>query len=117
MASLAVHYTLGTVSVALPPEKQMDSNLNRLKRLDLLSGFGAGVLGAGLALVFAQWFEPFAIPILLIGILTHGWAMFAKSKLESQAMMEQPKWTVVAEWVCWTMLVGLSAYVGYALLS
>lgn len=95
----------------------MDSNPNRLKRLDLLGGFGAGVLGAGLALIFAQWLEPFAVPALLIGILAHGWAMFAKSRLERQTMRGQPKWTVAAEWICWTMLVALSAYVGYALLS
>lgn len=95
----------------------MDSKPNRLKRLDLLGGFGAGVLGAGLALVFAHWLEPFAIPALLIGILTHGWAMFSKGKLEHQAMMGQPRWTVAAEWVCWAMLVALSAYVGYTLLS
>lgn len=95
----------------------MDPDQNRLKQLDLLGSFGAGVLGAGLALVFARWLEPFAIPALLIGVLTHGWAMFAKSSLERQAGMEQPRWTVAAEWSCWTMLIALSAYVGYTLLS
>ena len=94
----------------------MDSNQTRLKQLDLLGGLGAGILGAGLALVFAQWLEPFAIPALLVGILSHGWAMFAKSTLERQARMAQPRWAIAAEWVCWTMLVALTGYVAYTLL-
>lgn len=94
----------------------MDPYENRLKRLDLLGGLGAGVLGAGLALLFARWLEPFAIPALLIGIVAHGWSMLSKSNLERQAAIEQPKWAVGAELVCWVMLAVLFAYVGYALL-
>jgi hypothetical protein len=79
-------------------EKKVDSNPDRLKRLDLLGGFDAGVLGAGLALVFAQWLEPFPIPALLIGILPHGWAMFAESKLEHQTMMGSPSGLSLPNW-------------------
>ncbi len=94
----------------------MDPYENRLKRLDLLGGLGAGVLGAGLALLFARWLEPFAMPALLIGILAHGWAMFSKSNLERQAAIDLPRWAVGAELVCWVMLVALLTYVGYVLL-
>ncbi len=50
----------------------MDINYERTKRLDLLGGVGAGVLGAGIALLFASSLQPFAVPALLIGIVAHG---------------------------------------------
>lgn len=95
----------------------MDGSSNQTKRLDLLSGVGAGVLGAGIALLLAPWLRPFAVPALLIGILAHGWAMYAKGKLERQANIQQPKWAVIAEWLCWLMLTGLIVYVGVATVS
>ncbi len=94
----------------------MDPYENQLKRLDLLGGLGAGVLGAGVALLFARWLQPFAIPALLIGVVAHGWAMYRKSNLERQASIDRPKWAVGAELVCWVMLAVLFVYVGYALL-
>jgi hypothetical protein len=95
----------------------MDLNHDHVKRLDLLGGLGAGILGAGVALLFAQWLRPFAVQALLIGIVAHGWAMYAKSKLERQAKVAQPKWAVAAEWVCWLMLIGLILYVAITTLN
>lgn len=92
----------------------MESKRNRIKQLDILSGLGAGVLGAGLALLFASYLQRFAIPALLIGIAAHGWAMFAKSRLERQANIRLPEWAAWAERVCWLLLAGLVLYVGYA---
>lgn len=40
----------------------MDINYVRIKRLDLLGGVGAGMLGAGIALLFASSLQPFAVP-------------------------------------------------------
>jgi Mn2+/Fe2+ NRAMP family transporter len=88
----------------------VEKKQNRLKRLDLLSGLGAGVLGAGIALSFAYRLESYAVPILLVGLIAHGWAMFAKGRLERQAQIERPKWTVVAEWACWLLLAALGIY-------
>lgn len=95
----------------------MDPVQNRLKQLDLLGGIGAGVLGAGLALLFAKWLQPFAVPALLIGIAVHGWAMFAKHGLERKSNLEQPKWATVAEWTCWVMLAVLALYVSVSAIT
>jgi hypothetical protein len=95
----------------------MNLDQNRLKQLDLLGGLGAGVLGAGLALLFARRLEPFAVPALVIGIVAHGWAMYAKSRLEHQAGIGRLKWAVAAEWACWAMLAALLAYIGFDLLT
>ncbi len=89
----------------------MGGDPNRIKRLDLLGGVGAGILGAGISLLFAHWLQPFAIPALMVGVAAHGWAMYAKGTLERQAIVRRPKWSVAAEWLCWLMLAGLIAYV------
>lgn len=88
-------------------------NDNRIKRIELLGGLGAGILGAGLALLFAEYLEEFAVPALLFGIMSHGWAMFQKSRLERQEGASQPAWADAAEKVCWGMLGGLVFYVAY----
>ena len=89
----------------------MDTNQKRLKRLELLGGLGAGVLGAGIALVFARSLAPYALPLLVVGMLSHGWAMLAKRRLERQSHMAQPAWAAAAEWVCWLMIMCLMVYV------
>jgi hypothetical protein len=48
VASLDVHFSMGTVFVALPPREQLDSDRNRLKQLDLLGGVGLGSWALGL---------------------------------------------------------------------
>lgn len=89
----------------------MDTGQRRWKQLELLSGLGAGILGAGMALMLVQWLQPFALPLLMVGIVSHGWAMLAKKRVERQANMQQPTWAKVAEWACWVMIVGMIAYV------
>ncbi|OWW22629.1 hypothetical protein AYR66_27140 [Noviherbaspirillum denitrificans] len=88
---------------------------DKIKRLELLGGIGAGVLGAGLALLFATYLQQFAIPALLLGVVSHGWAMFQKTRLERQEGLYQPAWADAAEKACWLMLVSLVLYVGYTL--
>lgn len=91
-------------------------NENKIKRLELLGGLGAGILGAGLALLFAKYLQEFAIPALLLGIVSHGWAMFQKSRLERLEGLIQPAWADAAEKACWVMLAALVLYVGYNIL-
>ena len=92
-------------------------NQERIKRLELLGGFGAGILSAGLALLFAKWLEPYAVPALLLGIVTHGWAMFQKSRAERDAGAVQPAWSIVAEWICWALLAVLVTYIAVRVLA
>lgn len=82
------------------------------RQLDLLGGLGAGVLGAGIALLFADALQGYAVPALVIGMAAHGWAMFAKSRLERQANVELPGWAKAAQWACWLLLASLTLYVG-----
>lgn len=95
----------------------MDTSQKRLKQLELLGGLGAGILGAGIALVLVRWIQLYALPILMVGLVSHGWAMWAKSRLERQVNIPQPAWALVAEWICWLMIAGLIIYVVVVMLG
>jgi len=85
-------------------------NADRLKKAELLSSAGAGVLGAGIALLLRQFLEPYAVAILVVGLLMHGWGMYAKRSLENETEL-RARWQVVAYWGCWVALLALVAYI------
>ena len=68
------------------------NHLGRIKRAEVLSSVGAGVLGGGLALLLAQVLAPYAIPILLIGLLGHAFGMFLKHQLEQKGTAARIWW-------------------------
>jgi hypothetical protein len=93
------------------------ANLNhrRRKQADLMSALGAGVLGAGLGAMFANWLTAFAIAAVLIGIAIHGWGMFEKRRLEDISGEPRAAWEMVLYWSCWlvlALLVGSIIYRG-----
>lgn len=85
--------------------------VNRVNEAETLSAIGAGVLGAGLALLFAQWLQGFAIPVLLVGIAMHGWGMYEKHKLERGSGLARRKWEEAMYWSCWAALGALAIYI------
>ena len=74
------------------------------KRAELLSAVGAGVLGAGLALLIAELLAPYAVAILIVGLCAHAWGMFWKHRLESQASSVRLWWAELLYWSCWVAL-------------
>ncbi len=85
----------------------------RDKRIDLLGSLGAGFLGAGFALLFADALRGVAVPALLVGMAVHGGSMVAKGMAERAAGMVRPLWCLVMEWICWLLMAGLLAYVAW----
>lgn len=83
---------------------QQDS---RVKRAELLSSVGAGVLGAGLALLFVDALEPYKLIILILGLIAHAFGMLRKHQLENQESMARVGWAEAAYWLCWLGLAGL----------
>lgn len=81
------------------------------KRADLTSGVGAGVLGGGIALLLAQYLRAYAIPLLLVGVLLHGWGMFDRHRLDRQAGTDTLRWSEALYWVCWVALFALALYI------
>ena len=90
------------------------TNHERLKQLELLGGLGGAVLGGGVALLFAEWLRPFAVPALLTGVVAHAWAMYQKHRIErADSGTTPPAWETAAYWGCWLLLAALGLYIGF----
>lgn len=80
----------------------------RLKRAELLSSIGAGVLGAGIALLAPQLLAPYGLWLLAAGLVAHGSGMAIKHRLERGARQEAA-WERWLFWACWAVLGALAA--------
>lgn len=78
---------------------------------ELLGSIGAGVLGAGLALLFREWLGMLAVPLLVVGGIVHGLAMYEKHRLDASTGNSLPVWAQWTYWLCWVLLVALVVYV------
>lgn len=87
------------------------NHIARIKRAELLSSVGAGVLGGGLALLVPRVLAPYAVPILLIGLLGHAFGMFRKHQLEQRGTSIRIWWMEALYWLCWLILVVLLAII------
>jgi hypothetical protein len=87
----------------------MMTNLERseIRKAEILSTVGAGVLGAGLALLLHRWFAAVAIPLLILGAGVHGWAMFWRHRLESGHGVIRARWEQAVYWLCWAALAAI----------
>lgn len=83
----------------------------QLKRAETTSSIGAGVLGAGLALLVADRLAAHAIPILLVGLLMHVWGMYDKHRLEGRSGAARLWWGELLYWGCWAGSLALVVYV------
>ena len=84
----------------------------RLKRAEITSTLGAGILGAGIALLAANLLRSYAFPFVLIGLAMHAWGMFDKHRIESGTAIPRVWWAEALYWGCWAALVALGVYVG-----
>ena len=89
----------------------MHSEVSRQKRAELASSAGAGVLGVGLGALFAQWAAPFAVALLFLGVLLHGWGMVERHRLEAGSTL--PSWSKGLYWVCWVLLAILMIWIAF----
>lgn len=87
------------------------TQISRVKKAELLSSIGAGVLGAGIALLLANQLASYAVPILLLGLLSHAAGMFQKHGLEQQGEVVRVWWVEALYWFCWLGLAALLLFV------
>src|SRR5215218_7627007 len=85
-------------------------NVDHRARAELLGSVGAGVLGAGLALLFKEALATLAMPLLLVGGGMHALGMYQKHRLDAAGATLGPRWTTWAYWTCWLLLLGLVGY-------
>lgn len=87
------------------------THISRVKKAELLSSLGAGVLGAGIALLLPTQLAPYAIPILLLGLISHSAGMFQKHGLEQQGEVVRVWWAEALYWMCWLGLAALLVFI------
>jgi len=83
----------------------------RIKKAELLSSLGAGVLGAGTALLLSKFLAPYAVPILLLGLISHATGMSKKHGLEQQGQNVRVWWAEALYWFCWLALAALLVFI------
>ena len=81
-----------------------------LKRAETTASIGAGVLGAGIALLLPEFVRFYAVPIVALGLVMHAWGMYDKHRLETSAGAKEPWWAMALYWLCWLALVALFLY-------
>lgn len=86
---------------------------SHIKGAELVSGLGAIVLGAGLALVLPDSLRAWAVPLLVVGVAVHGLGMSLKYRFEAR---QGPPlwWERLLFWLCWAALAGIVAWLGVA---
>lgn len=87
------------------------THIARVKRADLLSSIGAGVLGAGIALLLPNQLAPYAIPILVLGLISHAVGMSQKHGLDQQGNIARVWWAEALYWLCWLALAALLVWI------
>jgi cation transport ATPase len=108
--------TTPTFTAHVPEPTAAASRLaSRIKLAELTGGIGAGVLGAGLALLLPVAAAAYATPILILGALMHGWGMLDKHRLERSAGASRPVWAEALYWGCWLALLALGSVVVFGL--
>lgn len=83
--------------------------MNRLKIAELTSGVGALVLGVGLGALFSTFVGDLAVVISITGLVLHAFGMWDKHRLEASSNTVTPWWVTTAYWVCWVLLVLVTA--------
>jgi hypothetical protein len=63
--------------------------------------------------LLAKALAPFAIALLVLGAMLHGWGMTSKHRLASSGGL--PAWSKVLYWACWAGLAALAAWIGFSL--
>jgi hypothetical protein len=85
-----------------------------LKAAELLSTLGAGVLGAGLALLWPRLADE-AWPLLALGLLAHATGMGLKHRL--QRGQAQPPWAPWLSSACWLALAALAVAIAWRIFT
>ena len=87
------------------------THIARIKKAELLSSLGAGVLGAGIALLLPNQLAPYTIPILLLGLISHAVVMSQKHGLEQKGELVRVWWAEALYWLCWLALAALLVWI------
>jgi hypothetical protein len=87
-----------------------------VKLAEVLSVVGAGVLGAGLALLAPEVLRPYVVWLIAVGVLVHGLGMTLKHRAE-RTQRAMPVWERALFIACWVVLAALALILAFAFIS
>jgi hypothetical protein len=88
-----------------------EHDIAQIKGAELLSSIGAGILGGGIALLLVSILERYAVPLLLLGLVSHTIGMIRKHSLEQRGNDTRVWWAEALYWLCWVLLAALLLYI------
>ncbi len=97
-------------------EAPVIATATRRKAAELLSATGAIALGIGIGLVLPAVGIATASLVIAIGILSRGWGMYEKNRIETLETEMLPRWHSLLYWGCWVGLAALAIYIAALLL-
>jgi hypothetical protein len=68
------------------------------------------VLGVGIGLLVPAVGIAIAWLAIALGVLSHGWGMYERHRLDLQAGAALPWWARLLYWLCWIGLAALAVY-------
>ncbi len=83
------------------------TNDSRLRQAELASTVGVGIIGFGIRVYLAYYFQPYALWTIVIGIALHGVAMYKKAEMKPMKL----RWAKWLYWLCWAIIIGLVIYI------
>jgi hypothetical protein len=93
-------------------EGRMHTQSSRERFAELTSSLGAGILGAGLGILFAPYLPGLSLPLLFLGGSMHAFGMWDMRRMErSGAQASRPLWALLPYWICWLVLIGIGIYI------
>jgi hypothetical protein len=90
--------------------------MTKYKLSDLASTLGVLVLGTGIGAYFSQQLEPFALHLIIAGLVTHSVGMAIKHRIERTihtAGEKIPGWVDIVYWACWLLIIAFIAYLAW----
>ena len=94
-----------TAPTRVPVDADERRHRARVKRAELVSSTGAGILGAVLGALAAAYVGRYAVVLVIAGAVLHAWGMRERHRLEREGGAERVWWFEALYWSCWIALL------------
>jgi drug/metabolite transporter (DMT)-like permease len=83
----------------------------RRNAAQLLSTTGAAVAGIGVGALFGEILQPFAVAILVVGLVAHVAGMIGSRRAQRAEGYRRSPLELAFYWLCWALIAILAVYI------